>query len=110
MRKLAAVQDSESALRIINQDKGLFPVRRKADIQEVTRWVRDRIIADYDYATQELSPQSRLTIELRHYHAVGSGLEVSSKIHTGEKGTGSILWLQVVVRLSERDYLWWSHN
>lgn len=107
---LLPVEDIKKALPVIRKDKDIFPLRKKGNLLEVSEWIRDTIAADHDYATKELSARSTVTIELRHYHTIKSGLEITTKIHTGEKETGDILWLQIVVKLKDTEYLWWSHN
>jgi len=110
LAELTPVTDVQKTLLIMRQDRSIFPIRKKGDLQKIQKWIRDAIIADYKYATTELSEKSTMSIELRHYHTIKSGLEIKTKIHTGEKGTGFILWLQIVVRLTDKDYAWWSHD
>ena len=73
-------------------------------------WVQDTVTDDREYALSELSDIARVSVELRLYHAEDSGLEIRTLVHTGELGTGHIIWNQVVVRLGEDEYLWWSHD
>lgn len=110
LAKLEPVHDVKEASKTLREDRSIFPVRRKGGLQEVSTWVRDTIIADHENAIRELSSQSTVTVELRHYHAIESGLEITTNVQTGEDGTGSILWLQIIVRLTDKEYIWWSHD
>ena len=108
--ELRAVENVTKTLNEIRNDRSRFPIKKRGAYSEVTKWVQDTVTDDREYALSELSDIARVSVELRLYHAEDSGLEIRTLVHTGELGTGHIIWNQVVVRLGEDEYLWWSHD
>lgn len=108
--QLDPVENKKKALLTIGQDGSIFPVHKRGTAKQVTTWIRDTILGDREYAMRELSAKSQVSFELHRYHAPKTGLLITTKIHTGERGTGYILWQQIVVHLTGSEYLWWSHD
>ena len=108
--ELVPAEDAKQTLRELRQDRGMFPIKRRGTYEEVTKWIQETVTQDREFAVAELNPRARVYVELRLYHDIECGLWIRTMVHTGESGTGHIMWSQVVVRLGEDDYLWWSHD
>jgi hypothetical protein len=110
LRSLIVVPDAEAAARRMEIDSELFSIHARGTANQVREWIHSTLLTDHEYARTELSEHSRLGVELRYYLVPNSGFEIRTLVDIGEKGTGNIIWLQVVLRVDEDEYVWWSHD
>jgi hypothetical protein len=110
LRGLTIVANPAMAERQMQSDAEMFPIRRRGTVRQVYKWIRNTLLADHKFAVGELSQRAHVALELRHYLVPMSGLELRTLVNTGEKGVGNIIWLQIVLRIKEDEYIWWSHD
>lgn len=104
------LEQNKRTASAMQKDRRLFPIRKVGSALDVVKWIRGTIDADHLFARKELSRRASVSFELCPYHGSKSGLEITTRVQTGYKGSGHILWLQLVVRMTETRYAWWSHN
>ncbi|HEX7329955.1 MAG TPA: hypothetical protein VF290_00560 [Pyrinomonadaceae bacterium] len=107
---LTPVPDAMAAAQSMESDSEMFPIRQRGTAKEVCEWIRETLLSDHEFAVTELSEQARVALELRHYLVPGSGLELRTLINIGKTEMGNIMWLQIVLRVSEGEFIWWSHD